>query len=172
MLLFCLSLSLIAIHKASAAIYDFKELKYQPLAPIEGVRESGAGGGVDLGQYLGDIFKLGIGLCGVFAVLMIVIGGLEYTMTEKVASKEDAKSRISGAIVGLLLALSSYIILYTINPDLVKLNFLNKLNTATSKTSSGDGNTLMNAKGTSMTGPDGPSRNPGLPQKPGDPVII
>ncbi|MDD4989570.1 MAG: hypothetical protein PHV42_04060 [Candidatus Pacebacteria bacterium] len=97
---------------------------YQPLAPIPGVQTGGGLTPVNLEDYLGSLFKIGIGLCAVFAVLMIVIGGLEYVMTDKIASKEDAKTRITNALVGLLLALSSYILLYTINPELVKLNFL------------------------------------------------
>ncbi len=71
--------------------------------------------------YLSGMFKLAIYICALLAVLMIVIGGLEYVMTEKVASKEDAKSRIENAIIGLLIALFAWILLYTINPDLVSL---------------------------------------------------
>ncbi|MDD5050585.1 MAG: pilin [Candidatus Pacebacteria bacterium] len=110
-----------------SAEYQFGNQTYQPLAPIDGTNSGGGTQAVDLSTYLGSIFKIGIGLCGVFAVLMIVIGGLEYVMTEKVASKEDAKTRITNAIVGLLLAISSYVLLYTINPALVSLNFT-KLN--------------------------------------------
>ncbi len=138
----------------------FNPLSYQPLAPIDGVNLGTGGQGVDLATYLGSIFKLGIGLCGVFAVLMIVIGGLEYVMTDKVASKEDAKTKISGAIVGLLLALSSYILLYTINPDLVSLNFL-KIKTSTPQVSLGSNTSVQNTK----------NSNP-IASNPGDAVKI
>ncbi len=107
-----------------AGTFDFGNLQYQPLAPIPGVDNSAtSGGAVDLNVYLAGIFKLGIGLCVIFAVLMIIIGGFEYVLTDKVGSKEDGKKYITNAIVGLLLALSSYIILYTINPCLLSLDF-------------------------------------------------
>ncbi len=109
---------------AQKSFFEPGSLQYHPLAPIPGIQyATGKYGSVELGPYLASMFKLGIGLCSVFAVLMIMIGGLEYVLTEKAGSKEDAKTRISGAIVGLLLALSSYIILYTINPCLISLDF-------------------------------------------------
>lgn len=70
-------------------------------------------------NYVSGFIKLLIGIAAVLAVFMIVWGGFEYVLTEAVASKTDAKDRITKAILGLLLALSSYLILNTINPDLV-----------------------------------------------------
>ncbi|MDD5068156.1 MAG: pilin [Candidatus Pacebacteria bacterium] len=156
----CLVLCFGATHKALAF---FQEQSYKSLAPIEGVNSPGDAvvGGVNLATYLGDIFKLGIGLCGIFAVLMIVVGGLEYVMTDKIASKEDAKTRITNAIIGLLLALSSYVILYTINPALVSLDFLN---------STGGGN-VPQTLSVNNSAPDQVATNPVAPaSKPGDTV--
>lgn len=78
----------------------------------------GDGGGA-LGGYLNLMIKLFIGICGVLAVIMIVIGGLEYMTSELISSKEHGKERITHAILGLLLALGAYTLLYTINPDLL-----------------------------------------------------
>lgn len=72
-----------------------------------------------LGLYLNIIIRLFIGLCAVAAVVMIVIAGVEYSTAELISSKEAAKERIRNAILGLLLALGSYTILFTINPDLL-----------------------------------------------------
>lgn len=101
---------------------------YVPLAPLPG--QTG-GGGVDIGGYFSNMFTLIIGIAGVLAVLMIVIAGIEY-MSPMPSSKESGKNRALAAIFGLLLALVSYLILQTINPDLVvpKLDLTN----TTSKT--------------------------------------
>ncbi len=72
-----------------------------------------------LGQYLNIIIKIIIGLCAVFAVFMIFLGGIEYMTAEIISNKEEGKDRIKNAILGLILALSAYTLLYTINPDLL-----------------------------------------------------
>jgi hypothetical protein len=58
----------------------------------------------------------------VLAVVMLVVGGIEYMSTVSVGEKEGAKSRITNALLGLVLALGSYAILNTLNPNLVNLN--------------------------------------------------
>jgi hypothetical protein len=66
------------------------------------------------------MMKLIIGLASVMAVVMIVIGGVEYMTSDLVFSKESAKQRISEAVLGLLVALGAYALLNTINPDLLQ----------------------------------------------------
>jgi hypothetical protein len=95
---------------------------YCLLAPLPGMGD--ATGNLDVknfGDYIGIIIKIVFGLIGVLSVLMIVIGGIEYMSTVSIGEKEGAKSRITSALMGLLLALASYIILNTLNPDLVSL---------------------------------------------------
>ena len=50
---------------------------------------------------------------------MIVIGGIQYMGDESVFGKTEAKNRIFSAILGLIIALGSYVLLNTINPDLL-----------------------------------------------------
>lgn len=73
-----------------------------------------------LGQYLNIIIRLAIGIAAVLAVVLIVMGGIQYMTTELVSGKEDGKRRITNAVLGLLVALGAYLILFTINPDLLK----------------------------------------------------
>jgi hypothetical protein len=54
------------------------------------------------------------------AVVMIVIGGIEYMTTELISGKEAGKERILHAIFGLLLALGAWTLLNQINPDILK----------------------------------------------------
>lgn len=75
----------------------------------------------DFPTYIGRLIPFILGLAAVLAVVMIAIGGIEYAISEAVDAKADAKDRITQAILGLLLALASWLILYTINPDLVRL---------------------------------------------------
>lgn len=89
-------------------------------AVLESIPGINAGSSPSLSTYLGAIFKIGIGLAGVLAVLMIVIGGIQYIGSGMSPSgKTDARDRITNAVLGLLLALLSWIILNTINPNLV-----------------------------------------------------
>ncbi len=76
-----------------------------------------------LGKYLNLMLKIFIGLCAVMAVVMIVMGGLEYMTSELISSKEEGKSKITGALFGLVIALGAYALLNTINPDLLKSDF-------------------------------------------------
>lgn len=76
-----------------------------------------------LGNYLNIILSLFIGICGVLAVIMILMGGIEYMTSELISGKEAGKERIEHAIFGLILALSSWLLLNTINPNLLKTDF-------------------------------------------------
>jgi len=82
------------------------------------------------GNYLNIIIKLVIGIAAVLAMVMIVMGGIEYMTTELVSGKENGKDTIRNAILGLLIALGAYLILNTINPQLLSA-CLDKLPQAT-----------------------------------------
>jgi len=92
---------------------------YVPLAPLPGVQTGPEG--TSLASYLNAIFKIGIGLAGVFAVLMLVIAGIEYIGgAGSPSARKDANKRIWNAIFGIMLALGAWLILNTINPELLK----------------------------------------------------
>ena len=76
----------------------------------------------EVGSYLQGLFQLAVAIAGVLAVLMIVIGGLEYLLSEAFTSKADAIKRIQAALWGLIIILASVVILNTINPDLLNIN--------------------------------------------------
>jgi hypothetical protein len=97
-------------------------LDYELLAPLpSGFLASSTN--FSLSDYISGVYRLGIAIAGVLAVLMITIAGLEYMLSEtSFATVAAAKARIYGAVGGLLLALGSYVILYTINPALVEFN--------------------------------------------------
>jgi len=75
-----------------------------------------------LSKYINLVVKIAIGIAAVLAVIMIVMGGIQYMTSELISSKEEGKKRITNAILGLLIALGAYLILFTINPNLLKLD--------------------------------------------------
>ncbi len=96
--------------------YAVDNSSYIPLAPLP--RTIDDKGQVNLNTYIPGIFNLAIGIAGVLAVLMIVIGGVEYMTTDAIGGKTEGKERINNALWGLLLVLVSWILLHTINPRL------------------------------------------------------
>ncbi|MEI7809986.1 MAG: pilin [bacterium] len=73
------------------------------------------------GKYMNTLIKIVLGISAVLAMIMIIKGGFEYMGSSLPSGKESGKGTIMEAILGLIIALSAYLILYTINPDL--LNF-------------------------------------------------
>ena len=73
------------------------------------------------GEYLNVMIDIFIGIAAVLAMLMIVIGGIEYMTSELASSKESGKSKITQAVLGLLLVLGAWLILNTLNPKLLSL---------------------------------------------------
>lgn len=91
---------------------------YKMLAPIPALSGSKAGY-TDLNSYIPNMIKLIIAIAGGLAVIMIMVGGIKYITSAAAGGKTDGKETIQNAILGLLLAISAYTILNTINPKLV-----------------------------------------------------
>ena len=100
-----------------------KATDYNLLAPIP---LSGAGSGetqtTTAGPYIKGLFQLIIAIAGALAVVKIIFGGIQYMSTDAFTGKNEAKTTIENAIWGLILAISAWLILYTINPKLVEFN--------------------------------------------------
>lgn len=76
----------------------------------------------NIGDFIRFIYRYGILIAGILSVVMIIIAGLQWTTSGgNSATIDSAKNRISGALVGLILAVFSYSILYIVNPQLVNL---------------------------------------------------
>jgi TRAP-type C4-dicarboxylate transport system permease small subunit len=65
------------------------------------------------------MIQIFIGICAVLAVIMIVWGGIEYMTSELISGKDAGRERIRDAVFGLILALGAWLLLYTINPQLL-----------------------------------------------------
>src|SRR3989339_625740 len=88
--------------------------------------------------YVKSLYEFGVIAAGILAVLMVMLGGFLYmTAGGNPGGVEKGKNLISGALWGVVLLLSSYVILYTIDPGLTRLDF--ELGKVAERTSSGGG---------------------------------
>lgn len=96
---------------------------YELLAPLPIFGKVFNASGKSFGDYLSIMFTFFVSFAGVLAVVMLIFGGIQYMSTDAVSGKSDGISKMEQAIWGLLIVLASYVILNTVNPNLVKFNF-------------------------------------------------
>ena len=73
------------------------------------------------GQLVSRLYTLGLSLVGLSALMVVIWGGILYmTAGDSKDRAQKGRNSITNAVFGLVLALLSYLILYTINPALVK----------------------------------------------------
>ncbi|PIT90034.1 hypothetical protein COU23_00750, partial [Candidatus Kuenenbacteria bacterium CG10_big_fil_rev_8_21_14_0_10_36_11] len=76
----------------------------------------------NLPAFIQKAYSFSIGLIAIMAVIMIMIGGVKWILAAgNPGSIGDAQKTITAAVSGLVLALLSYAILNTINPNLTNL---------------------------------------------------
>lgn len=76
-----------------------------------------------LADYISALYRYGIGSLIIFAVIVMMIGGVVWLTAGGNESKiTDAKKWISGSLFGILIAVSSYMILNIVNPALTNLS--------------------------------------------------
>ncbi|MGC9598900.1 MAG: hypothetical protein ABSE18_00765 [Minisyncoccia bacterium] len=74
------------------------------------------------GGFVANFYSLALLFAGILAFGAIVYGGIKYAVSRGNPSAEsEGKSWVTNALLGLLLLAGAYIILYTINPQLVTL---------------------------------------------------
>lgn len=78
-----------------------------------------------LGEYLSAVYRYAVIVAGVIGVIMIIVAGFQWTASGGNADMiTRAKKRIVSAVIGIILAVGSYTILYIVNPDLVNFKSL------------------------------------------------
>ena len=88
------------------------EIKY--LVGIPGIDNPS----LSLNDYINALYALSISIAALLAVIKIIIAGVKWMLSDIVTSKQEAKSDIWGATLGLLLVISAVLILGVINPQL------------------------------------------------------
>jgi len=104
-----------------------------------------------LPQYIGVVYNFSIGLLAILALLMVVMGGFSWITAAGNETKiTAAKTTLVQAIIGLVIGLGSFVLLNTINPNLVTFSFsIPTIETSYSGSSSSSG-----SGGGSCTVPD------------------
>lgn len=94
-----------------------------PQSAIEtGVSAAASGTVKGVSQYISLVYNFAISIVGLVAAVMMIIGGFQYLTSAGDASKIGAaKKRVTDAIIGLVLALGSFALLNSLNPQLVNL---------------------------------------------------
>ncbi len=78
-----------------------------------------------IGDYIVAVYTFFVGIAGIMATIMMMYGGLKYVVSFGSAQRmSDAKDQIVSALMGLLIAIGSYMILVTISPRLVEFQGL------------------------------------------------
>lgn len=91
----------------------------EPLPPVPG-EEAPTTTETTLGAYISYVFRFILMLGGIIAFAALIYGGFSYlTSAGNPVKMTSAKRQMFAAIIGLILLLSSYLILKTINPALV-----------------------------------------------------
>jgi hypothetical protein len=119
--------------KAKDNFYDSNS--YRLLAPIPGMtalldpelckleQQKNPGEICDINAFLNFILSLIIGIAAVILVIRLIITGYGYMITDVPFVKAKLKGGFKDALLGLIFALASYVILNTINPRLVSNDF-------------------------------------------------
>lgn len=99
--------------------------EYQTLSPLSDAQKK-----VDLKDpktYFTNMFSVLVSIISILAVIRLMLCGFQYMTSEAISSKEEAKKCIWTIIGGIFLLLLSYLILTTINKDLITLNFFDRV---------------------------------------------
>lgn len=128
MFISCLLIQFCFLYAAPTA--DATEIKFKPQISIGDYKaetEGGQEGGYavsnsteTIGNYIRQIYNYAVGIVGIVAVVVMMFGGITWMTSMGNPSRvTEAKAWIASALTGLLLVSFSYVILRTVNPDLV-----------------------------------------------------
>jgi len=106
------------------------EVNFKPQITLPGSDfEKGVTTTPSIAKYVQGIYNYAIGIVGILAAVVLMWGGVVWLTSGGSAERvNSAKSWIGAALSGLVLVLTSYLILSTINPDLVIFKPLEVIN--------------------------------------------
>lgn len=92
-----------------------------PFPGLEFLDTYGIGYNTKIGALLSAIYNFGVAIAGVSALIIFTFGGILYlTSAGSPAQTNKARGHMTNALIGLALIAGSYLIFYTINPDLTR----------------------------------------------------
>ncbi|HNV96895.1 MAG TPA: pilin [bacterium] len=122
---FSIFIILISFYFSIVNIVRAEDIKFTPEVGIPTFKgEQTADGGL-IGRFAKELYSYLMGLSGIVAVIILILAGFQWVTAGGNQNKiGEAKERIKNVITGLVLLGSSYLIMYTINPELVKIKVL------------------------------------------------
>ena len=106
------SISILVLPSLVAASFE-----YTPMETIPGSTAP-----KDFCEYIQAVYKFGIWTVGIAGMFMIMFGGYTYLLSAgNNSTMQKGKGFITDAIIGIIMALTAYILLYIINPDLLEI---------------------------------------------------
>ena len=130
------------------------DITYTPLEPLPCPNGPCDQSGTNFPAFVSTVFIVLIGFGGLLGGVMIVIAGIGYMLSESALDTSKAKSRAQAALWGLLLLAVSWLILWTINPNLLKfdLTSIGKLNSGTTGAVNGGDTALYGGRQVTYNG--------------------
>ncbi len=75
------------------------------------------------GKYVRAVYIYFIWIIGILSTVMVIYGGIRWVAAAGNPGRiSDARETVNNAIIGLIIALTSYTLLFTIDPNLTRLN--------------------------------------------------
>lgn len=85
--------------------------------------------GSTIASYIGAIYNYGLAIAGILATIVLMAAGVIWLTSGGDSGKvSQAKELISGSVAGLIILIVSWVILNTVNPDLVNLKSISPTN--------------------------------------------
>lgn len=105
---------------------------FQAFVPLADVSQSSKLGqlyqnSTDLAGFVSGLFKFAIVIGAMVAIIRLVYAGYLYMGSDMWSSKGKAKEVIGDVVLGILLLLAVWLILYQINPDILNLKALRQV---------------------------------------------
>lgn len=82
-----------------------------------------------LEAFFNTLFVSAIAIGAALAVLRLAYAGVVYMTTDLITSKQNARQMIADVVLGLIVLLAIWVILFQINPDLLNLDILRSVRT-------------------------------------------
>ncbi len=76
---------------------------------------------IDFAEYVDLVYRLLLGFALVVTIVLMMIGGIRYVIGATSGDVTKAKDMIKKSIEGFVLLIFAYVILFTVNPQLIKL---------------------------------------------------
>lgn len=78
-----------------------------------------------LGEYISAIFQYAVIFISILALAMLIVSGIQWIIGgNKSEARENIRKRILSSIIGLVMSVGSYTVLYIVNPELIKFESL------------------------------------------------